>query len=396
MAVNASAIMMNRGKTAELKGRILLVDDDPTLLRTYQRVLRASGYQVDTASTGVDALATARAFDFDAILSDINMPGLDGLALLRAVKEHHLEVPVVLMTGGASLETAVTAVEFGALRYLTKPMDLSALAEVLGQAVGLRRIARAKQQMLHHLGVGPLSDLATLEARFEHALDTLTLAFQPIACWSERRLYGYEALMRCEEASLLNPMALLDAAERIGRLFEVGRTVRQRAADALAAAPHDTVLFVNIHPHDLLDEELAQPDGPLVPYAPRVVFELTERESFDAIPDVRTRIAALRQLGFRMAVDDLGAGYAGLTRFVQVEPEVVKIDMSLVRDVEKSPLKQKLIRSLASVCAQAGLMVVAEGIETEAERDMIVSLGCDLLQGYLLARPSAVFPIVKW
>jgi EAL domain-containing protein (putative c-di-GMP-specific phosphodiesterase class I) len=107
-------------------------------------------------------------------------------------------------------------------------------------------------------------------------------------------------------------------------------------------------------------------------------------------------VTALRELGFRVAVDDLGAGYSGLSSFAQLEPEVVKLDMSLVRDVNQSNTKQKLIRSMTAVCKDMGSLVVAEGVETIEERECLVELGCDLLQGYLLAKPGPPFPEVKW
>ena len=98
----------------------------------------------------------------------------------------------------------------------------------------------------------------------------------------------------------------------------------------------------------------------------------------------------------RIAVDDLGAGYAGLTSFAQLEPEFVKLDMSLVRDVHRVALKRKLIRSMTTLCKEMGIVVVAEGIETVEERDNVIALGCDLLQGYLFAKPGRPFPEVRW
>ncbi len=104
---------------------------------------------------------------------------------------------------------------------------------------------------------------------------------------------------------------------------------------------------------------------------------------------MRSRVAALREMGFRIAVDDLGAGYAGLTSFAQLEPEVVKLDMSLVRDVHISSTKQKVIRSMTSLCRDMGMLVVAEGVETCDERDTLVELGLRSVSGLPLrqARP---------
>jgi EAL domain-containing protein (putative c-di-GMP-specific phosphodiesterase class I) len=115
---------------------------------------------------------------------------------------------------------------------------------------------------------------------------------------------------------------------------------------------------------------------------------VTERASLTSSPKLTARIARLRKLGFRLAIDDIGAGYSGLTSFTEVQPEIVKIDMSLVRDVHQSALKQRTISALCKLCHESGALVVGEGVETLAERDCLVALGCDLLQGYLIGRPA--------
>jgi EAL domain-containing protein (putative c-di-GMP-specific phosphodiesterase class I) len=130
--------------------------------------------------------------------------------------------------------------------------------------------------------------------------------------------------------------------------------------------------------------------------ADRIVLELTERASLDEISDVRSRIANLRRMGFRIAIDDLGAGYSGLGYFASLQPEVVKLDLGLVRDLDTQPTKRKLIHSIVMLCDELRILVVAEGVETAAERDALTSLGCDLLQGYLFARPGRGFPGVAW
>lgn len=147
---------------------------------------------------------------------------------------------------------------------------------------------------------------------------------------------------------------------------------------------------------DLNEVSLYLATSKLSGIAKRVVLEITERASFDHVKNIRARAAVLRQLGFRIALDDLGAGYAGLSSFAMLEPDIVKIDMSLVRDIQREPIKQRIVRSLTSLCHESGLIVVAEGIETVGERDMVATLGCDLMQGYLFARPAKPFPEVTW
>ena len=199
-------------------------------------------------------------------------------------------------------------------------------------------------------------------------------------------VFGYEALTRTDELSIPNPGALFEAAERLGRVHEVGGVVRDRAAAFLARVPALT-LFVNVHAQELTDDALLSPAAALSGHARSVVLELTERSSFEHVPNLRARVSLLRRLGYRLAVDDLGAGYAGLTSFAALNPHVVKLDMSLVRSVDSEPVKQRVIASMTALCKEFGIMVVAEGIETPGERDTVVALGCDLVQGFLLGRP---------
>jgi EAL domain-containing protein (putative c-di-GMP-specific phosphodiesterase class I) len=154
------------------------------------------------------------------------------------------------------------------------------------------------------------------------------------------------------------------------------------------------VLFVNLHSADLADPELYAETSPLTRHASRVVLEVTERRSLDGTPDVRSRIAELRRLGYRIAVDDLGAGYAGLSCVSLLEPDIVKLDMSLIRDIDRSSRKRSLVASMLRVCqVELGMQVVCEGVETNAEYETLVADGATLLQGYLFARPQREFQL---
>jgi EAL domain-containing protein (putative c-di-GMP-specific phosphodiesterase class I) len=387
-----------RTASESAKGSALLVDDDPVVLRGLARVLAKRGYEILTASDGAEAIELIQKRSVDVILSDIAMPGMDGIELLREVRRHDLYVPVILITGEPAVATAVKALEYGAFHYLTKPATTDAIDQVLQRAIRLHRVARVKEQAAELLGQmgGRAADRAGLEASFQSALSTLWVAYQPIVSASSRVIYGYEALLRSNEPSLPHPGAVLDAAERLGELTALGRTIRSRAAEPMGDCPNERTLFVNLHVRDLLDPTLADPSAPLSRIASRVVLEITERSAVDEVKDVKYRVAALREMGFRIAIDDMGAGYAGLTSFALLEPEVVKLDMSLVRDVHESATKQKVIRSMTSLCQDMGMLIVAEGVETPAERDALQELGCDLLQGYLFAKPARPFPEVQW
>jgi EAL domain-containing protein (putative c-di-GMP-specific phosphodiesterase class I) len=379
------------------RARLLLVDDDERLTRAYARMLVADGYEVHTRGDGLAAIEAVRDNEFDVVLSDIDMPRLDGIGLIERVRQHDQDVPVVLLTGNPTLETAIAAVERGAMRYLQKPVDAAKLRSTVANAVRLHRLARAKRQALDFVDQDRvLVDRAGLTASLSGALDTLWMAYQPIVSWSRREAFGFEALLRSREPSLPHPGAILDAAEKLGRLNDLGRAIRSRAAEPAAEMPDGAMLFVNLHTQDLLDEDLFDPNRPLARIAHHVVLEITERASLHQVRDIGTRTARLREMGFRLAIDDLGAGYAGLTSFTLLEPEVVKLDMALVRNVHVQPTKLTLVRSMITMCRELGMQVVAEGIECAEERDAIVDAGCDLLQGYLFAKPGAAFPPIAW
>lgn len=372
---------------------LLLVDDDEQLLEGWARYFRQRELVVRTATTVGEALGILGRQTFDAIVSDIGLPDADGIELLRRVREIDADVPVVLATGQPDVRTAILAVDYGAYRYLTKPVPIAVVAAEVERAAQLCRLARAKRAALALAGGGePAGDRAGLEAGFGRALDKLWMAFQPIVRAADRSLFAYEALVRSDEPTLPHPGALLDASERLDRMKELARAIRSAAATAWKLAPQNALLFVNLRSQDLFDEALFGIDDPLRPFAANVVLEVTERESLNSVADARPRIARLREAGFRVAIDDLGAGYAGLTSFALLEPEFVKIDMSLVRSVETDATKRKLVGSMVGLCHEMGMPVVAEGVETEAEREALVDLGCDLLQGYLFGRPGRQFP----
>jgi EAL domain-containing protein (putative c-di-GMP-specific phosphodiesterase class I) len=377
--------------------RILVADDDPLVLRAYGRALRGAGYSVELASDGRKAADLVNAGAFDVILSDIAMPELDGLQLLRIVRERDLDVPVILVTATPALDTAMKAVEYGALRYMVKPVDLQELERALQEALRLHELAKLKREALKYFGSVELQlgDRASLEASFERALSSLWMAFQPIVCWPKRAIYAHEALLRTDESTMPNPGIVLSAAERLGRLNDLGRAIRGRVAQVMSQNPSQTV-FVNLHARDLMDETLYLKDAPISHFAKNVVLELTERAALDEIENVPSRVKALRELGFRIAVDDLGAGYAGLASFAILKPDIVKLDISLVRDVDKEPTKRKLIHSMTTLCREMGMQVISEGVETVAERDTLSELGCELLQGFLFARPGRMPAEVSW
>lgn len=360
----------------ETAGRVLVVDDDDIMLKVCSAVLGSVGLSADLVSSPLDALERIKTRRYDAIVSDIRMPEVDGITILRAARAQDATVPFVLMTGAPSVETAVSALEHGALKYLQKPFSVDEFAAVVSEAVQKRLQTESPR---------------ALSGRLDHALANLWMAYQPIVSWRTRSVFSYEALFRTTAPDVNGPLEMLELAERTRRLFDVGRAIRARVAEDAKSLTTDALLFVNLHPSDLEDPELYWENTPLASMASRVVLEITERASITHMDGLVSKIRALRTLGYRVAIDDLGAGYAGLTTFAQVQPEFVKLDGSLVRGIEKDRARQVVVASMMDLARDLRTLVIAEAIETRAERHQLEHLGVDLMQGYLFAKPSKPF-----
>lgn len=242
---------------------------------------------------------------------------------------------------------------------------------------------------------GPDEDLVDLEARFERSIAAITMYYQPIVYASDKRIFGYEALLRSTDPDMRMPYEILAAAERLNRWPKLGRVIRAQLAQFFSAQPPERgTLFVNLHAIDLLDRSLTSPFAPLAKIAHRVVLEITEREGLENLTEMRNHVADLKQLGYRIAIDDLGAGAARMKDFAVADTDFVKLDISVVRDVDQSQMKQQFVASIIDLCHSQKIGVIGEGVETASEAQTLRSLGCDYLQGYHLARPGPPFPEV--
>jgi EAL domain-containing protein (putative c-di-GMP-specific phosphodiesterase class I) len=366
---------------------VLVVDDEPSIRRVLSDFLQMEGFSVETAPDGEAALNYLARRQFDVVISDLKMPRLGGLELLSEVSKLNPGALTIVMTGFGTVDTAITAMKAGAYDYILKPFKVDVVLATIVQGLA-RREKEALEQGVSALSRPEVS--RALKTRFRRAVDTLWLAFQPILSGDGRQVYGHEVLLRSDEPNLTDPAQVLETAELLGSLNELGRVIRERAVEAFVKLPSEGLMFVNLHPKDLTDPALFSASEPLSSIAHRVVLEITERSSLDKLDGVRQRVANLRRMGFRIAIDDLGAGYAGLTSFAQLEPEIVKLDMSLVRDVHRDGTKQKIVRSMTRLVREMGSLVVAEGVESEEELDVVVDLGCDFVQGFYFARPERV------
>lgn len=367
--------------------RVLILEDEDLVARSIERVLKKQGYEVVVANAPGEALSEFRLHPFDAVVSDINLPGMSGIDFLREIRATSADTPVLLITGRPTVDTAVEAVELGAFLYLTKPFRSEELRIAVSKAVGHGRMARMRneaQRVAESLGF--VSGNSELHEQFERAMQTLWMAYQPIIDrnWT---IIGYEALLRCDETSLRDPRRFLAAADQLGKAEELLAILRDTAVKAVLSRP-GCLLFMNVHPSQFGSELLLGSDDEFSKSARRIVLEMSEQHHMTDGASGDHTIAELKALGFRLAVDDLGAGYSGLTTFAQIAPDFIKLDGALVRDSGKQWQKQRVIGGVCDIAHELGMEVVAEAVEKQSEFEMLRGLGCDYFQGYFVGRPE--------
>ncbi len=216
----------------------------------------------------------------------------------------------------------------------------------------------------------------------------ISTVFQPILDLQQRRVIGYEALSRGPRGPYHRPELLFRVAYETEQIRALDRLCRARAARGLRRIAADQLLFLNVEPMSVFDPALAS-EGALARRHTQVVFEITEREAIADFATFRQSCQLLRNSGFKLAVDDVGAAYAGLRLITEVAPDFIKIDMALTRDVHQSEVKRQLIRAVASFCAETHLPLIAEGVESREELQAVTELGVRLAQGHLFGQPAA-------
>jgi EAL domain-containing protein (putative c-di-GMP-specific phosphodiesterase class I) len=219
--------------------------------------------------------------------------------------------------------------------------------------------------------------------------ERLQVVLQPVARLSDLEPLGYEALARFPRpgTGIADPQGCFEYAHEAGLAPALESVALQRALPKRSALPATCYLGANVSAVLLTRPEIravleraAPLDG--------VVIELTERHPLGSLPESRRAAGWLRRLGARLAIDDVGAGYAGLQWFIDLEPEVVKIDRALIRGLEHDRRRRTVVRTLVAMCQDFGATAVAEGIETPEELDAVRELEVPCGQGFLLGRPS--------
>jgi len=376
--------------------RALVVDDDRFMLNIISLVLADLGLaSVDTATDGEVALERLSRSTIDVLVCDLNMPQMDGIRLLGHVASMPAQPAVILLSGQDPriLEAARHFAEAKALTILgtaTKPVTHASFQTLLD---AYRRPGEATPPRI-------AQTLDTQQLRDGLARNTYDLAYQPKVDLHDGRLIGVEALLRWQDVP---PPEVVRAAEACALIDDltlgvIDIAIRDRAA--LARAGIDTNIACNVSMHNLHNLAMVDRIAARVTDAgdqpERYTIEVTETHIIEDLSSVLEALIRLRLRGFRIAIDDYGTGAATMQFLMQLPSTELKIDRAFVAAATKSEPARALLQSAIAIGQELGQDVVAEGVETEEEAQLLRDLGCRYAQGYFYGRPMGRNELAAW
>ncbi|MEO0381140.1 MAG: EAL domain-containing protein [Pseudomonadota bacterium] len=294
----------------------------------------------------------------------------------------HISVPVLRADGTA----------YGMFCCLSHKARMDLNSRDVGVMRAFAAIAgeQVNNRLSHHDAESTVRN-RTLDIMRNKAFD---IVYQPIMDAQTRRPKGFESLARFRSEPYRTPDVWIGEARQVGLQQELEICLIETALKALSHLPKNIYVSVNASPETVASGELADV---LMPWpAERVVLEITEHSLVSDYDTLLKELDALRFRGVRLAIDDAGAGYAGLQQIVQLHPDIIKLDVTLTADIDTSVVRRSLGAALVSFANEIGAGIVAEGIETGAELETLQGLGVPMAQGYFLGRPADLDTAIAW
>ena len=377
--------------------RVLVADDEPALRDALSELLaqEPSLALVGTAADAEEAAAIAAREQPDVALIDVSMPAGGGPRAAREIGRTSPHTRVIALSAFEDRATVMEMLRAGAVGYLVKG---AAGEDIVGS---IHRVATGRASISADVVDGIVHELSSQLRREEIELqrsqaraaeihrfatgEGLAIHVQPIMDLRTRQPVGYEALARFRSLPPRPPDAWFAeaAALELGTHLELATI--ERALAVLPQIPIDAYLSLNCSHRTVRNPDLV---AMLAPHAARLVVEITEHEPVDDYEDLAIALQPLRALGVRIAIDDAGAGYASLRHTLALNPDIVKVDISLTRAIDTDRARRALASALISFADEMDMTIIAEGIETEAELRTLTDLGVRYGQGFHLAEPA--------
>lgn len=377
---------------------VLVVDDHPANVAFLRRLLVTQGLARVYSET--DPRQVPRRLTEhkpDIVLLDLRMPHVDGFEVLAQIQEHAAGsyLPVMVLTADTSTASRDQALALGAQDFLTKPVDVTEAVLRVANLLQTRELYATLRQVTAHsrpTDGGPDDDRAEVMARIRAVLQQRSIGqvVQPIQDLASGVTVGHEALSRFPDRTHggSGPARWFADAFTVGLGVELEWLAATCALSYLDWTSPELFLAVNMSPATVLhlaEEPLCRPD-----LWPRIVIELTEHVPVEDYHALHRALSPARSRGARLAVDDLGSGYGGFRHLLQLRPDIIKLDISMVAGINQDTGQRALVRALLGFATEVGAQVIAEGIEQPEELVALQSLGVPWGQGYLLGRPGGL------
>jgi EAL domain-containing protein (putative c-di-GMP-specific phosphodiesterase class I)/DNA-binding NarL/FixJ family response regulator len=379
--------------------RVLLAEDDPVVLEALSALINDEPAlelvsAVSDTSAAVEAAARERPH---VALVDVRMPGGGGAEAARGIRRRSPETRVLALSAYDDRATVLEMLEAGVVGYLVKGSSIDSIMDAIAQAAdgqGSLSVEVTGEVIDELVGQLQVRRRATerkrgSEMRIRSALEqegALSMVFQPICTLGGGDPVGVEALARFRGPPVRGPERWFEEAETVGLRRELELAAIKAAVAELDRLPAGLYLSVNASPETLrsaaLRKLLARTDGE------RIVVELTEHARIDDYKGVNGALARIRELGVRLAIDDAGAGFASLRHILRLAPEIIKLDRTLIDQIETDRSRQALAAGLISFASRIDATIIAEGIERSAEVEALLNLGVSYGQGFFFAKPA--------
>ncbi|MEG4228770.1 EAL domain-containing response regulator [Microcoleus sp. N9_B2] len=385
--------------------KILVIEDDQVIRENILKLLKAEGFDVTGAENGALGLNAAVSSLPDVILCDVMMPELDGYGVLVALRSHPVTatVPFVFLTGKADRSEVRQGMELGADDYLTKPFTKAELVGAISSRLKKQAAFVQQQHNLRSQNNELLQEAADKLDQIKTSLcDALErqefqVYYQPQINVQSGKIMSAEALVRWlhPEKGLISPAGFIPEAEETGFIVQLGEWVLQTACRQMQvwqnAGFSGLRVAVNLSPRQFHQPELSSRVAQILAEIglepSSLELELTESLMVEDAERAIATLQQLKNLGVSISIDDFGTGYSSLSYLTQYPFDVLKIDRCFISNITDGCTNAAIVKAIIEMAHSLCLEVIAEGVETEAEKDFLWRYECDAMQGYLFSPP---------
>ncbi|MEL6462529.1 MAG: EAL domain-containing response regulator [Cyanobacteria bacterium J06621_15] len=387
--------------------KILVIEDEESVRENILDLLEAESFETLAAANGKIGIDLAVSEVPDLILCDLMMPNIDGYEVLKKLnlQASTATIPFIFLTARTAKADIRQGMNLGADDYLTKPFTRSELLNAVvsrleKQTDDLKYISKKPRHSAHFIPELQVIKSSLLRTLAKRKLREFQIHYQPIVDACSGSIIAAESLVRWQssELGLISPAELIPLAESTGLIIPIGEWLIKNVCNQTKiwqdAGYQNFYSTINISINQLIQPDFVSKilgvlaENNLHPSS--LEFEITEGMIENDVNTAISRMQELRSHGLKLAIDDFGTGHSSLIYLKQLPVNTLKIDHYFVHNIDKDKQKSAITKGIIEMAHNLDLQIVAEGVETKAELNIIRTLKCDKIQGYLLSHPLSI------